>query len=507
MSAVTLMTLFAVGVYLMQTNMDQQHVLKQKLGSMADTVNKNTASSQASMKKQEDAATALSKQMTGYDTKLKGYEGNLNNFKSQFEQVNKTFTDMTTKSDNLTKDIEAVKKDYMSRADLAKEVKSEVGTFTKLNVNGRTIFVNKEKVELDGGLTVNGPVNATGGFEFGDSSLYSNGGIVGMKVGNQEVLKMDAQGNTTVPKAFTLTAGDKKAMAFSGADATFYGPTIELDQRMTLGEKLGKTGIHSDKNIGVYIKGKNTVAFTEKGGVEASSISFPEGGDIYTMIKEVQGKVDSLKLAMNKETSSFQIHGAGKKQHTLAADGTMYHAGNVGIGIEKPEAPLHVFKQGEDASMRFQSGSDYMDFGIDTTAQGYVTVPKMGFTMKQDGKNVFTVDNTGAKLQGNLCIEEQCLDKSNLVKMMSTPSQISDYQTKFKVGETEARFAGKQICVNDVCTTDEQFRKMNAYMGRASFDEKAGYSFTGRTKVGELCVGDTCMDETRLNKVLSKLGV
>lgn len=491
MSAVTLLTLFAVSVYILNGNMKQEDKLNQQLEQVVGKINTNSAT--------------LAGQNASKDAVIAQMQEALKNTQSSLDANAKAIADLktstTTMNTNMTKEMGDLK---AQNTNATKEVKSDVGKFTKLNINGVNVFVNKNIVEVEGDL------KTKSGIGFGDASLYGTKDVVGMKVGNTEVLKMDSNGNMTVPSAFSMTMGNKKSIEMNGADLTVFGNSIVLDKQMSMGTQANNVGIHAANDIGVYVNGKQNIGFSKDGSIKAESVVFfPSGSDVYSIMKGIEGKEKYLKVGMDGEaTNSFQIHGGDKKaKHVFVGDGTAYHVGNLGVGIQKPLAPVHVSKDKGDAFIRMQSGPASLDLGVNEKGS-FMKVPMTGMVMQQGNTDVWKVGNDGTTyVAKKLCVDDQCVDKTSLQTVMSTPAKIGPLMANMTITDQEARLKGKQLCINNECLTDGQVNDMKKYMQGMSLNESSGYTFSKRANfVDKLCVGSTCIDETQLKSVLSKLG-
>lgn len=526
LSALTLMTLFAVTIYMVQQNQEQNAAYDKQLGNVIATIN-TTNSATETVVKQQNAS-------------LGGLVNNVTTIQSAATETNKSL-------DNLRQS--AVSKDA-----LAKEAKSEQGTFNKVIVNGVALSAGGEDKLLNiggnglkfAGTTLNGTDNTiAGATTFQGDRLRLQGflgtaqmrmtpfGGVDLMMSDRTYATLHQDGRTHINGSIVLDnpsidvhsenepVGTKGAG--NGAQATTTAKTgngpVEAQARP---QPIGIYNRSSSDKFGIY-QGEASHPYAEFGPggatfpsrVKANEFVFtlPEGGDTYSMMKSFQN--NALRMNLTSKDAGFEIAEDLYKPptHTFSASGNAFHAGALGINTPTPMQSLHI--TGKDAAaIRLQSGNTSADLSTKANATTLNT---------NSGSIMFAPNNTPAvafepdgttRLQGSFCLKDVCVKKEDMSTLLGTTKQVASMTQNFSTDPEVTRITSKNMCLNQTCMNDTQLQtmlqmdqKLTPYFKsiQTPTSQDAPLRFTTKTTFQQpICLDDNlCLDKNNLTQLFS----
>lgn len=520
LSALTLMTLFAVTIYMVQQNQEQNAAYDKQLGNVIATIN-TTNSATETVVKQQNAS-------------LGGLVNNVTTIQSAATETNKS--------------LDTLRQSAVSKDALAKEAKSEQGTFNKVIVNGVALSAGGEDKLLNiggnglkfAGTTLNGTDNTIAGattFQGDRLRLQNPNGSAEMRmtpmgadfmVSDRKYATFHQDGRTHISGSIVL---NNPSEPLQGGQPIPMSVDVKGQPKATDGQQpkaapapVGIFNRSSSDKFGLY-NGEasrpyaefNSIGATFPRSVKAQEFVFtvPQGGDIYSMMKSMDK--NALRVSMYGNDASFEIAKgtAVPPDHTFSTSGNAFHAGALGINTPTPMQPLHITgKEGAAAAIRLQSGNTSADISAkDNTTAFTTTAGGMTFAPNSKLAVAFEPDGT-TRLQGSFCLGDVCVKKEDMSTLLGTTKQVASMTQNFSTDPEVTRITSKNMCLNQTCMNDTQLQtmlqmdqKLTPYFQsiQTPTSQDAPLSFTTKTRFQQpICLDDNlCLDKNNLTQLFS----
>lgn len=493
-SLVTFLSIVAVTVYMAQQNRLQDQRTQKHLQDMVASVNTQNAAAEQVVKKQNDTLGGINSSLTdvrGNITTLQSSVKDTNTRVDGLKDIYATKADTTKSFDDLknvyvnkqdsVKAFSALSNVYLSQAAAAKSLQSDQGTFSKVTVGDRTLFVNNNLLSVDkGGLSIPGDVNLNG------TTLATTAG------------------------AFHINAGSNNLFRATPTGSTVRG-NLNVDG-VTLGRFGNEPGLYAPaaSNPAPFVKFAANREATFGGPVKTSGMVFlPDGADVFSITRNAQART----LQARVPNGQFDIGGSNNIGHTFFADGRAYHAGPVAVGTSAPHSNvlLHLRRDNAPASLRMEQGPRAFDLGLNPQG-AFLNTSNQDITFSTNGQVNARINAQGnTVINGSLCVGNQCIQTNQLQDLLTKAQQINAYLSNLTFDPSGAKFTRDTICVNGTCINADQVRRLLALESRATpvfsnilSNQPDDLVFNKRGRFqNSLCFEDVCWNKSTAQTVLN----